>query len=183
MVDQLSPRAQEFIAAEQSDGTSLWNQVDLTSSTPEDTNHNLINKDQLSDNICFSATFPWKVSVSHLTQDDSQCRWQGKVISPLTHLVIGKHPRVNELDDEPGVQIRRKSPQIYFETRLSLNTFEQVVLFRTDQEITVFALTDSVLLTLGFAEGGNINQITDEQIHTFLESMVLKETNSVTPIP
>lgn len=172
--DTLSPRAQAFIAKQKEDGTSFWNTVEFDTPLASQTALH-VKAGELFQSECLTTTTPWSLYVSHQEKIDGTCRWEGKSRQPLARVVIGRRPAPEQLSDDSGFQLRRRSPEKYQETRLNAVQFTNSYVFRTDDELTIFALDQKYLLTIAFTQSLYLDTISDTQIEHFLDQVQWSE--------
>ncbi len=174
--DKLSPRAEEFIAHQRSDGKGLWNEVDLEKNQPASTTATAVVTE------CFSVSLPLQTSNPTQNFTENRCSWRAKVIEPRGYVTLASYPTTDFANDS-GIQLRRKDPEHYVEATLSIPNFLETALFRSETEIMVFALQDKHMITLAFTDLSRPKVVTNEQITAMLSKLQLKPVPKPTLSP
>lgn len=174
--DKLSPRAEEFIADQRSDGTGLWSEVALENSQPASTAATAVVTE------CFSVNLPLQTSNPTQNFTENRCSWRAKVIEPRGYVTVASYPTA-EFENDSGIQLRRKDPERYVEATLSIPNFSETALFRSETEIMVFALQDKHIITLAFTDLSRPKVVTNEQIIALLSTLKLKPVPKPTLSP
>lgn len=167
LVDQLSPRAEEFITTQRSDGTGLWNGVDLetpVASAPTQTS---------LDTECFSAELPLRTANPKVTFAGTRCSWRAKIIEPLGYITLASYP-TTEFENDSGIVLRRRSPEQYSAETLEIPNYSQTLVFRSDTEVMVFALQQQRMVTLAVTDVAKPSAVSTAQITVILSSLKLK---------
>lgn len=180
MVDTLSPRAQEFITDQTSDGSGLWNQMQL-GSTPS---ANVIAGQTPVRTDCFSFVPPWKITNPQFESSSERCTWRAKTIAPLSHLVVSTYISTSFSEDS-GIVLRREETGTYRETVLKVPGFSQVSVFRSPGNVIIFALQTTYMITLTFNDLSPSVDISNQEITDILKtfSSVSLPTTEVTAKP
>ena len=169
LVDSLSPRAQEFLADQTSDGTSSWTQVQFAkseSSSEEISENNQIKTD------CFSFQLPFSVINPQLEMTESRCSWRAKILSPMGYIVVGRYA-TEKFEEDSGILLRRKETEKYQEETLNSSTFEKNLIFRSEEEVIVFSNKENEIITFSFNTLSHPEDITNEKVYKILESFSL----------
>lgn len=169
LTDQLSPRAEEFIATQRSDGTGLWNAVELTA--PEAAHR--ATQSSISTR-CFSLQLPLRTSNPKTEQTETRCSWRAKSIEPRGYVTVASYPSTDFAADS-GITLRQRAPTIYTETPLVLPGFSAATVFRSDTEVMVFAAKNQTMLTLALTDLSRPSTLTDAQLTALITALQLTD--------
>lgn|GEM_PF-1818370 len=174
--DQLSQRAQEFVVGQRRDGDNDWRQKQLTQ--PATTSQP--NQIQFA-TPCFTLTLPYKVRSPKTSIEPDGCHFSAQIISPAARLAIWARPLVGIFQEDSGIVFRRSQPQIYQEFSFSSVVFDQVILFVSTDQLTLFALKDQAFFTYAFSEV-QATQISDADLNLILNSTIITPAEKITPV-
>ena len=169
--DSLSPRAQEFIDSQKSDGTGFWSQTRLNESTASSSlkiAEGVVNTD------CFTFILPFQVTDASTEVTEARCTWKAKIISPHGLLIVSRYP-IKDFYEDSGVTLRKNDTKKYQEIPLSVESLDNVAFFRSDEDLTVFAGSGKFMITVSITNMFNPAAVDSEYIKNILSSMNVKK--------
>jgi hypothetical protein len=175
-VGELSPRAHEFIASQNQDGDSLFQQFDLPA-TPSATS--IPDSDGRVETECFTLRLPWKLTQPQTEITADRCTFRARSGAPLAHVVIALYDSP-AFEADTGIRLRRQQPELYQEITLESAPYPAVI-FQTDQQVILFAQVKHKMLTVALndlATGINIPNSTWLEI---LQSLQVTASSPVDP--
>jgi hypothetical protein len=157
---QLSTRTQEFIHSQRASGTSWLNTTNLDERTFAKSANNLQVQTE-----CFA--FELSLSASHLRQRDGQpCVVEAK-LQPSGMRMVVSATAAAEIDELSGVQLRRSQPEVYTEERVQ-TPFGESPIFFGPKDVTVYALNEEYLFTMGISDFAQPESITPDLLQALL---------------
>jgi hypothetical protein len=170
--DSLSPRALEFIAEQKSDGTGLWSQVQFNESSTAPSEQIIKG---LIDTGCFSFSLPFSVLDTILETSESRCSWKAKISSHRGLIIVSSY-QVNNFDEDSGIILRKKFPEKYREVMLSNTVHDDLLFFRSDEDLTTFARSGTTMITVSITNMTQPEKFSNEDIQNIINSITIKTT-------
>lgn len=165
--DDISQRAQEFIAQQQKDEGSLWQEQNFTPS-PSSSTEKLV----LMSN-CFSVEVPFIVHNTKVENEAKGCTVRTRVTSPASQLVISSSTFENSLDEVSSVTMRRLDTVKFKEKKISIDKFDESLRFDEQDATTLFFKKGDLLITLAFTGMAQKELLSDDIIESVVSSLVL----------
>ncbi len=139
----LSERAKEFITKEQSDGTGIWNRIQVL---PETTEKNVENESTtLVTTKCASFSLPFSTIRTTVENDGSECTWKAMTTNKSAHITF-QIKKSSSLVDDASYILRKRSSQ-YIEVPISSDKFTTTS-FYSNENATLFIFTNQTVSTL-----------------------------------
>ncbi len=163
--DSLSPRAQEFIAQQSSDGTGLWSRVRLDATASSSS----MNEAQIS-NPCFSLSLPWKISNFTLETLESSCIGRGKLSSPYAQIVFHVE-ETHDFAEDSSILLRKRENKKYTFIPITSDGFDEVVAFRSSDSFILFAKQETKMITIALTDLAQSSVVSIDDIEKLLQSV------------
>lgn len=177
LVGSLSPRAEEFVTSNSSQGTGLWSEVDLS-----DNQLAVVAANQRLSTPCFAGVSPWPLIKVKFEVTDGRCVVRARVIDPPAYLTMTSYYQAQPNQDT-GLRLRTKNPDVYQPIALSGFTKLDVSGFTAEKEVTVFAWFDTTMFSLALTDIQHPTQLPSADITSLLESLELQPAvPAVTPV-
>lgn len=173
IVDNLSDRSREFMAAQTNNQNATFEQFDFSASpaaSPEATESGPLTGAISTD--CFGLTLPWNLKNPQFEVNQERCTYRAKILSPLSYLVIAVY-RVSDFETDTGIVLRRNQPEIYQETLMETSVGTLATLFRQERHQILFASKSGLMLTVAINDLPIGSTISDQIWQTILSSIEL----------
>src|SRR5258708_6497667 len=165
---QLSARGQEYVQTQIGKGSNQW-QKDLLA-TPEAGRQS--HGGTQIETACGGFYFPFQHTHPETKEETGRCSFQAHLLEPVGDVSImiesAKTPLTqNNLDEVAAVQLRRKTPSIYTERKVTFPNFIHVVQFSSTDSVTTFAQTDKQTITVSLS---NLSSLSSAHEAEYAES-------------
>ena len=138
----LSVRADEFIRSQKETGTSMWNEVSLTTPLPSTS----VLGTQHYNTPCFSITIPFEHTLEQ-TQNQNACVIKA-MLKPRGRLAIQASETIDPLQEQTAVRIRLQNPEQFSQVPSTAYSFEESRQFIESDTATLFLRSNRYTLSI-----------------------------------
>jgi hypothetical protein len=165
MVDQLSPRAQDFITADTSQGQGLWTEVNL-----EDTPDITIAAGSQFETPCYRMTLLQRTLNHKVEESEQGCVLRARSLEPAGTLMVSSQLS-EDFETNTGVALRKDNPDLYTFHAKTLTGWPVGAVYSDGDSVVAFGWRDGVLYTVALSGLANTSPEKIDLAAKLLESI------------